>query len=118
MAHYIDCFIIPVPKKNLKKYREMAKYSAKVWKKCGAIEYVETLEDDVSKGEVTSFPRAVKLKNGEKLALGYAIYKSRKHRDQVMKKVHEDEKLGKMWDNMPFDGMRMIFGGFKSFLKS
>ncbi|MBY0471543.1 DUF1428 domain-containing protein [bacterium] len=98
--------------------RRMAKVSAKVWIKAGALEYFETLADDVSKGKVTSFPRSVKLRAGEKVVLGYAVYKSRAHRDSVMAKVHKDEKLMKFWENMPFDGMRMIWGGFKSFVAS
>ena len=115
MAHYIDCFVMPVPKKNLKTYRAMAKASAKAWLKAGALEYVEALGDDVPKGKITSFPKSVKLKAGEKVVFGYAIYKSRAHRDAVMKKVHRDETLAKFWEEMPFDGMRMIWGGFKPF---
>lgn len=118
MARYIDCFIIPVPKKNLKTYQVMAKASAKAWIKAGALEYVETLADDVTKGKITSFPRSVKIKAGEKVILGYAVYKSRAHRDSVMKKVYKDENLMKHWENMPFDGMRMIWGGFKSFVSA
>lgn len=118
MSRYIDCFVIPVPKKNLKAYRSMAKASAKAWINAGALEYVETFADDAPKGKSTSFPRAVKLKPGETLVLGYAIYKSRAHRDRVMAKIHNDETLMKLWENMPFDGMRMIWGGFKSFLSS
>ncbi len=116
MAQYIDCFVIPVPKKNLKTYREMAKISAKAWRKAGALKYVETFADDVAKGKVTSFPRSVKLKAGEKLVFGFATYKSRAHRDRVMNKIHKDPELMKVWENMPFDGMRMIWGGFKPFL--
>jgi uncharacterized protein YbaA (DUF1428 family) len=113
MAQYIDCFIIPVPKKNLTVYRKMAKASAKAWKKAGALEYFEALGDDVPKGKITSFPMSVKLKAGEKVAVGYAVYKSRAHRDAVMKRIHQDPQLMKFWENMPFDGMRMIWGGFK-----
>lgn len=118
MARYVDCFLIPVPKKNLKAYQQMAKASAKAWKKAGALEYVEMLGDDVPKGKVTSFPKSVKLKAGETIVFGYAIYKSRAHRDSVMKKIHKDPALMKFWDDMPFDGMRMIWGGFKSFVAS
>ncbi len=118
MARYIDCFIMPVPKKNLKAYNKMAKASAKAWIKAGALEYVESLGNDVPKGKITSFPKSVKLKAGESVVFGYAIYKSRAHRDSVMKKVHEDKELMQYWENMPFDGMRMIWGGFESFLAS
>src|SRR5689334_7905768 len=118
MARYIDCFIMPVPKKNLAAYRKMAKASAKAWIKAGALEYVETLGDDVPKGKITSFPKSVKLKPGETVILGDAVYKSRPHRDAVMKRIHKDPVLMKFWENMPFDGMRMIWGGFKSFISS
>ncbi len=114
MARYVDGFIIPVPRKNLKAYRAMARKAGKAWKKYGALEYVETLADDVSKGKVTSFPRSVKLKPGETVIFSYAVYKSRAHRDRVMAKVMNDKEVTKMWDNMPFDGMRMIWGGFKT----
>jgi uncharacterized protein YbaA (DUF1428 family) len=118
MARYIDCFVVPVPKKNLKAYRLMAKASAKAWIKAGALEYVETIADDVPKGKVTSFPKSVNLKSSETIVFGYAVYKSRAHRDSVMAKVHKDENLAKVWDKMPFDGMRMIWGGFKSFVSA
>ena len=114
MARYVDSFLIPVPKKSIKAYKAMSLKSAKAWIKAGALEYVESIADDVPKGKVTSFPRAVKLKSTETVAFGYAVYKSRTHRDQVMKKVHMDESLMAAWEKMPFDGMRMIFGGFKT----
>lgn len=118
MAKYIDSFIIPVPKKNMKAYQSMAKVSAKAWIRCGALEYVEAIADDVAKGKVTSFPRSVKLKAGETAVIGYAVYKSRAHRDSVMAKIHKDEALMKYWNDMPFDGMRMIWGGFKGIIAS
>jgi uncharacterized protein YbaA (DUF1428 family) len=116
MARYVDGFVIPVPRKNMKLYRKMAEASAKAWKKAGALQYVECQADDVKKGKITSFPRSVKLKGGETVIFSYAVYKSRAHRDSVMKKVMKDEKLMAMWENMPFDGMRMIWGGFKAFV--
>ena len=118
MTRYVDCFVIPVPKKNLKAYKKMALAAAKAWTKAGALEYVEMLGDDVPKGKITSLPKSVKLKAGETIVFGYAIYKSRTHRDRVMKKIHQDLALMKFWEDMPFDGMRMIWGGFKNFVSS
>ena len=118
MARYVDSFIIPVPKKNLSAYRKMAQVSAKAWIKSGALEYVESLGDDVPKGKITSFPRSVKLKGGEKVVFGYAVYKSRAHRDRVMAKVMKNQALMDMWEKMPFDGMRMIWAGFKGFISA
>ncbi len=116
MARYIDGIIIPVPKKNIKAYMASAKITAAAWKKAGALEYVEAIGDDVPKGKITSFPQAVKLKKGETVVFAYAVYKSRAHRDAVMNKIHKDPKLAKLWDNMPFDGMRMVWGGFKTII--
>jgi uncharacterized protein YbaA (DUF1428 family) len=118
MAHYIDCFVMPVPKKNLAAYKKMAKASAKAWKKAGALKYHECLGDDVPKGKITSFHKSVKLKAGEMVCFGYAVYKSRAHRDAVMKRVYADAALMQVWDNMPFDGMRMIWGGFKGIVSA
>jgi uncharacterized protein YbaA (DUF1428 family) len=114
MARYVDGFVIPVPKKNLIAYRKFAKLAAKAWIKHGALEYVESLADDVPKGKITSFPRSVKLKSTEVVIFSYAVYKSKAHRNSVMAKVMKDESVMKMWESMPFDGMRMIWGGFKT----
>ena len=118
MARYIDGFIVPVPRKNMAKYKKMAKLFAKVCKEHGAIEYVESVSDDVKKGKITSFPRSVKLKAGEVVIFSYVIYKSRKQRDAANKKIMKDPRLKKMMNpkNLPFDGMRMFFGGFKEFI--
>lgn len=118
MSKYVDGFIVPVPKKNLAKYRKMAKLFGKVCLEHGALEYVECIADDVKKGKVTSFPLSVKLKAGETIIFSYAVYKSRAHRDSVNKKVMKDPRLAKMMDpkKLPFDGMRMFWGGFKSFI--
>jgi uncharacterized protein YbaA (DUF1428 family) len=118
--HYVDGFIVPVPKKNLKAYRAMAKKASKVWRDHGALEVVECLADDVKKGKWTSFPRAVKLKPGETVVFSYIVYKSRKDRDRVMGKVMKDPRLAKMMDpsGMPFDGKRMIWGGFKTIVEA
>jgi uncharacterized protein YbaA (DUF1428 family) len=112
---YVDGFVLPVPKKNLAAYKKMARLGGKVWKEHGALQYVECVEDDVKPGKVTSFPQAVKLKKGEVVVFSYAVYKSRRHRDAVMKKVMADPRLTKYMDRkmMPFDGMRMFWGGFK-----
>ena len=118
MARYVDGFVIPVPKKNMKAYKAMAKTAAKVWMKHGALEYVECVADDVKKGKITSFPRSVKLKGGETVIFSYVVYKSRAHRNSVMAKVMKDESLMCAWDKMPFDGMRMIWGGFKAFIEA
>lgn len=113
---YVDGFILPVPKKNLNQYKKMAKLASKVWLDHGALEYHECIEDDVKPGKLTSFPQSVKLKKGEVVFFSWAIYKSKGHRDKVMKKVMADKRLTGTMENMPFDGKRMFWGGFKSFV--
>ncbi len=111
---YVDGFVLPIPKKNIAIYKRWAKVSAKVWLEHGALDYVECRGDDVPAGKVTSFAKSVKLKKGEVVFFSWATYKSRAHRNQVMKKVMSDPRLaGFNEDSMPFDGMRMIWGGFK-----
>jgi uncharacterized protein YbaA (DUF1428 family) len=113
---YVDGFIVPVPKKKLGIYRRMARKAGKVWRDHGALEFRETVADDVKVGRWTSFPRSVKLKRGETVVFSYIIYKSRKDRDRVLAKVMKDKRLAKMMNPkaMPFDGKRMIYGGFKT----
>jgi uncharacterized protein YbaA (DUF1428 family) len=113
---YVDGFVVPVPKKKMKAYLAIAKKAGKVWKDHGAVDYVECIADDVKVGKWTSFPRSVKLKKGETVVFSYIVYKSRKHRDTVMAKVMKDKRLADMMDpkGMPFDGKRMIYGGFKT----
>ena len=115
MARYVDGFVLPVPKRKLAAYKAMARKAGKVWMEHGALEYVECIADDVKPGKVTSFPQSVKLKKGETVFFSYVVYKSRAERDRVMKKVMADPRLKDMMDpkNMPFDGKRMFWGGFK-----
>ena len=115
---YVDGFIVPVPRKKLAAYRSIAKKAGKVWREHGALEYSECVADDVKKGKWTSFPRSVKLKGGETVVFSWIVYKSRKDRDRVLKKVMSDPRLKKMMNPkaMPFDGKRMIYGGFKTFV--
>ena len=112
---YVDGFIVPVPKKSLAAYRSMAKKAGKVWREHGALDYHECVADDVKVGKWTSFPRSVKLKPSETVVFAYIVYKSRAHRDRVNAKVMADPRLKSMMDPkaMPFDGKRMIYGGFK-----
>ena len=115
MGHYVDGFVIPIPKRNSAAYRRIARKAGKVWREHGALDYVECIADDVKAGKHTSFPQSVKLKPGEAVWFSYIVYKSRRHRDSVLKKVMADPRLAKMMDPkaMPFDGKRMFWGGFK-----
>jgi uncharacterized protein YbaA (DUF1428 family) len=112
---YVDGFVVPVPKRNLAAYRAMARKAGKVWREHGALEYRESVADDVKWGKRTSFPRSVKLKGNEVVWFSWIVYKSRKDRDRVLAKVMKDKRLAPMMDpkGMPFDARRMIYGGFR-----
>jgi uncharacterized protein YbaA (DUF1428 family) len=113
MAHYIDFFVVPVPKKRLADYKVHAKRWAKIWKKMGVVDYVECIADDVTPGKTTSYPQAVKLKKNETIASAYIIFKSKAQRDRLWKKMMGHPELANMdMKTMPFDGARMFFGGF------
>ena len=117
MARYVDGFVVPVPKKNVKKYLQMAKKFGKLWRKFGALEYYECIADDVKMGKVTSFPRSVKRKPSETVFFSWIVYKSRAQRDAINKKVMKSPLMAQFDPKkMPFDGMRMIYGGFKTAL--
>ena len=115
---YVDGFVIAVPKGKLDAYKAMAKQCMPIWKEFGATDYVECVGDDTPYGEVTSFPRAVQAKDDEVVIFSWITYKSRTHRDRVLAKVMKDKRLVAMMDpkSLPFDGKRMIFGGFQPFL--
>ena len=112
---YVDGFVVPVPRNRRAAYVAMARKASRVWKDHGALAYHECLADDVSWGKRTSFPRSVKLKKSEEVWFSWIVYRNRKHRDSVMKKVMKDKRLASMMDikKLPFDAKRMIFGGFK-----
>jgi uncharacterized protein YbaA (DUF1428 family) len=117
---YVDGFIVAVPKKKLAAYVRMAKKVGKVWREHGALDYREWVAEDVQVGKRTSFPRAVKLKPGETVVFAWITYKSRAQRDRINAKVMADPRLKSMMDPkaMPFDGKRLIYGGFESLVKA
>jgi uncharacterized protein YbaA (DUF1428 family) len=119
MAHYVDGFVIPVPIAKLDAYRRIARRAGKVWCDHGALQYCECVADDVKPGKSTSFPQSVKLKDGETVVFSWIVYKSRRHRDSVNKKVMADPRLADMMNPkaMPFDGKRMFWGGFKAIVE-
>ena len=117
---YVDGFVLPVPEKNLADYKRMARKAGKIWREHGALEYIECVADDVQPGKVTSFPQAVKLKPGEVVVFSWIVYKSRRDRDRINKRVMSDPRLADMMDpkSLPFDGKRMFFGGFKKIVEN
>jgi uncharacterized protein YbaA (DUF1428 family) len=113
---YVDGFIVAVPKAKLDEYKELARLAGSVWMDHGALSYVECVGDDVPYGEVTSFPRAVQAKDDEVVIFAWVTYKSRQDRDAIVAKVMADPRLQSSMETAPFDGKRMIFGGFESFI--
>lgn len=112
---YVDGFVLPVPLDRLADYRKMARKAGRIWMEYGALAYSECVADDVKPGKSTSFPQAVKLKDGETVIFSWVVYASKRDRDRIMKKIMEDPRLAEYMDpkTLPFDGRRMFFGGFK-----
>jgi uncharacterized protein YbaA (DUF1428 family) len=116
---YVDGFIVAVPKKKLRAYAQLSKKAGKVWREYGALDYREWVADDVKPGKLTSFPQSVKLKAGETVVFAWITYKSRAQRDKINAKVMADPRLKEMTEGPPpFDGKRMIYGGFESLVKA
>jgi uncharacterized protein YbaA (DUF1428 family) len=82
MPHYVDGFVLPIPKKNLNAYRRMAQKAGKVWREQGAVEFRECVGDDLKVKMGLPFPRGIKLKPGETVLFSYIVFKSRGHRDR------------------------------------
>ncbi|ATH09122.1 RNA signal recognition particle [Halobacteriovorax marinus] len=117
MSNYVDGFIAPVPKKNLDAYKAISEKAGKIWMEYGAISYVECVADDVESGELTSFPQSVNLEKDEVVIFSWITYNSREHRDEVLDKVMSDPRMEAMEnEEMPFDGKRMMWGGFKKMI--
>ena len=114
MADYVDGFVLAVPKKNLKAYARFSSKCGKIWREHGALDYRECVADDVKKGKLTSFTRAVLLKPSETVVFAWITYKSRKDRDRVNALVMKDPRITGMGPDMMkiMDHKRMIYGGF------
>jgi uncharacterized protein YbaA (DUF1428 family) len=112
---YVDGFLLPLPKKNLKLYRSIAQAAGKVWRKHGALEFRECVGDDLKTTMGVPFSRMVRLKPGETVVFSWIAFKSRAHRDRVNAKVMKDPRMAKMMEKgpMPFNLKRMAYGGFK-----
>ena len=113
---YVDGYLLPVPKKNLRDYMKIARKAGRIWREHGALEYCECAGDDLKVKWGLPFPRAMKLKAGEVPVFSWIVFKSKAHRDRVNAKVMADPRLGTMMDPkaMPFDSRRMAYGGFRA----
>jgi uncharacterized protein YbaA (DUF1428 family) len=117
MSRYVDGYVLPIPRKNLAAYRQLAQKAGKIWRKYGALDYKECVGDDLNpKWAGIKFPKTVRSKPGETVVFSYIVFKSRAHRDQVNAKVMKDPFMNdpQFKDKpMPFDMKRMVYGGFK-----
>lgn len=109
---YVDGFVLAVPEANRAAYTSLAELSATIFKECGAIEVVECWADDVPEGKLTSFPMAVKCEPGEAVVFAWIVWPSKEVRDVGMKQTMDDPRMA-AHSPIPFDGKRMIFGGFE-----
>ncbi|MBX5483360.1 MAG: DUF1428 domain-containing protein [Myxococcaceae bacterium] len=110
---YVDGFLLSIPKKNLDRYKKIARFAGKIWKEYGALEYRECVEDDLVSWGIP-FQKRVKPKEGEVIVFSFIVYKSRAHRDRVNKLVMKDPRMAGLDKNMPFDTKRMSMAGFKT----
>ena len=110
--NYVDGFVIPVPAGKKDAYFALAAKAAPIFKEYGATQIVECWGNDVPDGKVTDFKRAVNAEAGENVVFSWIVWPSKAARDEGNKKMMADPRM-KMGDDMPFDGQRMIFGGFE-----
>ncbi len=120
MGHYVDGFVVPVPKKNMAAYRRIASKASKIWIELGALEYKECVGEDLAASFCMSFPKGIRTKPGETVVFAYIVYKSRADRDRVNAKVMKDPRIAAMCgpEGMPFDCKRMLYGGFKAIVEA
>ena len=111
---YVDGYLIPVPTAKREVYRQLAESMAALFKEHGALTVVECWGDDVPEGKLTSFSMAVKRADDETVVFSWITWPSRAARDAGMKKVMADPRMQPGSAPMPFDGKRMIFGGFQA----
>lgn len=116
--NYIDGFVAAVPSANRAKYLKHAETMAAIFKQYGALNVVECWGDDVPDGKVTSFPLVVKRKDDETVVFSWIAWPSRKVRDEGMKKVMADPRVQAETNPMPFDGQRLIYGGFETIMEA
>ncbi len=116
MSKYIDGFVLPLPKEKLEQYTENATLAATVWREHGALEYIESVGEDITAENMVSFPKLADAKDGETVVMAYIVYESREHRDTVNTKVMADPRIKGMCEsgNPAFDYTRMAYGGFKT----
>ena len=118
MKGYVDLYVLPIPKKNLEAYQKIANKFANIVREHGALEYREWVGDDLNHKGMTGFPSKIKVKPGEILISSVVEFKSKAHRDQVNKKIMNDERMKEMINMKPlFEMKRMMYGGFATIVQ-
>lgn len=115
---YVDGFVAAVPTGNRDAYRKHSEATSAVFKEYGALTVVECWGDDVPEGKLTSFPMAVQRKADETVVFSWITWPSRKVRDEGWKKIMEDPRMQPDKNPMPFDGKRLIYGGFEMMISA
>jgi uncharacterized protein YbaA (DUF1428 family) len=120
MAHYVDGFVLPVPKDKIETYRAIAEKASNIWKEYGALEYRECVGDDLEIKDMVSFLKISDAKPEETVVFAWIVYNSKEHRDEVNAKVMADPRMNDMCGGgeMPFDCSRMAYGGFKTIVEA
>ena len=121
MPQYVDGFVVPVPTARLEAYRKMAQEAGRVWREHGALEFRECVAEDVKVGKITSFPRSVQSKPDETVVFSWIVFASRAERDRINALVMKDPRMSEMMQgkaDWPFDGERMIYGGFETIVEA
>jgi len=116
--NYVDGFVVAVPTADKETYRAYCQRMAAVFREHGALSVVDTWGDDVPQGQLTSFPLAVKCGADETVAFGWTTWASRAARDEAWQKVMADPRMKTETNPMPFDGKRMVYGGFEVISKA
>lgn len=114
MGKYVDGFVIPVPKDKVEDYKKLAEIASQVWKEYGALEYYETIGDDLNHEGITSFETLAGTSENETVVFAWIVYESKEERDRINALVMKDSRIaeGMSPENAPFDCKRMSFGGF------
>ncbi len=118
MAHYVDGFVFPIPRKHLNEYRRVARAAAEIWKEHGALDYREYIGDDLKLEGTRSFTDLVAATEDETIVFGWVTFESRETRDLANEKVAADPRMVDLIEssNSGFDPKRMGYGGFESFV--
>jgi len=114
---YVDGFLVAVPEDAKAAYIDIAQLCATVFMEHGALRVVEAWEDDVPDGTLTDMRRAVQAKAAEKIVFSFIEWATKADREAGMKKVTDDPRMQMDHDAFPFDGKRMIYGGFEVVLE-